>query len=89
MLLPPLPPTVKGQPDREGTLVKKFVWRKDQQTGKAYNITVYVVDKTSGTEKRASATCPVTPAEFAVSKSLVLNSMPAFYGFDLALGNTL
>lgn len=70
-------------------MVKNFKWTKDQQSGKAYYINLYVTDKTSGTEKKTNATVSVSLAEFAILKQLALYCMPAMYGFDLAMGNSM
>lgn len=81
-----LPAAVKGQPGREGSLAKSFKWTRDKN-GNAYFVNVYMTDKTAGPEKKTTATCSVTPAEFAVFKQLVLQSISAMYGFDLAMGS--
>jgi hypothetical protein len=74
---------VKGQ-SRAGTLVKTLTWTPAPD-GNAFFLNVSLTDKTQGTEKKSQASCSLTHSEFNIFKQLVNNSMPALYGFDLAL----
>jgi hypothetical protein len=86
MLLCLLLPAVKSQPGKEGTLVKTIKWSRAAD-GSAYYVNVNVTDKTAGPEKNNKATCSVSRAEFVIFKQLVLSSIPAMYGFDVAMGS--
>lgn len=79
--------TFKSQPGKEGTLVKTIKWSRAAD-GSAYYVNVYVADETAGPEKKNNnATCSVSRAEFVIFKQLVLSSIPAMYGFDVAMGS--
>jgi hypothetical protein len=67
-------------------MVKQFKWSRDPSSA-AYYINVYLTDKQAGSDKKTSATCSLTLAEFGILKQLVQSSMFSLYGFDAALGS--
>lgn len=75
----------KGQ-SRAGTLVKTLTWTPAPD-GNVYFLNATLTDKTEGAEKKSQTSCSLTQYEFNILRQLVNNSMPALYGFDLALQN--
>jgi hypothetical protein len=67
-------------------MVKQFKWTRDPSST-AYYINVTSTDKQGGSDKKTSATCSLTQAEFGILKQLVQSSMYALYGFDAAMSN--
>lgn len=77
---------VKGQANKEGTLVKTFKW---SPADNGFFISASMTDKTQGQEKKASVSCSLTPAEYTVFEQLVKGSMLHMYGFDVAWSQSM
>ncbi|KAF8069549.1 WHY1 [Scenedesmus sp. PABB004] len=71
--------TYKGQPGREGQLVKTLKWSRAPD-GKAYFINASVADKGAGTN--ASAAVSLTPGEFYLLRQLLDSSFMYLLGWD-------
>eukprot|EP00879_Flechtneria_rotunda_P026239 GHRR01027965.1.p1 GENE.GHRR01027965.1~~GHRR01027965.1.p1 ORF type:complete len:147 (+),score=46.04 GHRR01027965.1:436-876(+) len=74
--------TFKGQPGREGTLIKTFKWTPAPQ-GNAYFINASSEDKSAGTKYQASVS--LSASEFYLLKKLIDHSFLYLLGWDAAL----